>query len=89
MISSDPPWKDGNARFTMVPWKALSDEVWINVHDFAKGDLPGNILKLLELNTLELDNFNPIHPGQFHPPPTSIFCENSKSIWARKLKFSD
>ena len=23
-----PPFKDGNARFTLVPFKALSDEIW-------------------------------------------------------------
>ena len=29
VISSDPPCKDGNARFTTVLLKALSDQVWI------------------------------------------------------------
>ena len=28
IISGDPPCKDGNARFTTVPLKALSDQVW-------------------------------------------------------------
>ena len=27
VIASDPPCKDGNVRFTTVPWKALSDQV--------------------------------------------------------------
>ena len=27
VISSDPPCKDGNARFTTVPLKALSDQI--------------------------------------------------------------
>ena len=26
VISSDPLYKDGNARFTLVPFKALSDQ---------------------------------------------------------------
>ena len=26
VISSDPPWKDGNARFTTVPLKPKSDQ---------------------------------------------------------------
>ena len=26
VISSDPPCKDGNARFTLVPWRPLSDQ---------------------------------------------------------------
>ena len=30
VISSDPPWKDGNARFTTVPLKPKSDQ---NVED--------------------------------------------------------
>ena len=29
VISSDPPSRDDNARFTTVPLKALSDQVWI------------------------------------------------------------
>ena len=29
VISSDPPCKDGNARFTTGPLKALPDQVWI------------------------------------------------------------
>ena len=29
VISSDPPCKDGITRFTTVPLKALSDQVWI------------------------------------------------------------
>ena len=29
IISSDPSCKDGNARFTIVALKALSDKVWI------------------------------------------------------------
>ena len=29
VISSDPPCKDGNTWFTMVPLKDLSDQVWI------------------------------------------------------------
>ena len=29
LISSDPPCKDGNARFTTVPFKDLSDQAWI------------------------------------------------------------
>ena len=29
LISSNPPWKDVNARFTMVPLRSLSDQVWI------------------------------------------------------------
>ena len=29
VISSDPPCKDGNAWFTTVLLKALSDQVWI------------------------------------------------------------
>ena len=29
VISSDPSCTDGNARFTTVPFKALSDQVWI------------------------------------------------------------
>ena len=28
LISSDPPCKDDNARFTTVPLKALSDQVY-------------------------------------------------------------
>ena len=28
VISSDPPWKDGNARFTTVHLKAYSDQLW-------------------------------------------------------------
>ena len=28
LISSDPPCKNGNARFTTVPFKNLSDQVW-------------------------------------------------------------
>ena len=28
IISSDPPCKDGNAWFTKVPFKDLSDQVW-------------------------------------------------------------
>jgi len=28
LISSDPPCKNGNTRFTTVPLKALSDQVW-------------------------------------------------------------
>ena len=29
VVLSDPPCKDGNAWFTTVPLKALSDQVWI------------------------------------------------------------
>jgi len=28
VISSDPPSQDANARFTTIPLKALSDQVW-------------------------------------------------------------
>ena len=28
-ILSDPPWKNGNFRFTVVPLKAVPDQVWI------------------------------------------------------------
>ena len=28
-VSSGPPCEDGNARFTVVPFKASSDQVWI------------------------------------------------------------
>ena len=27
VISTDPPCKDTNVQFTMVPWKPLSDEI--------------------------------------------------------------
>ena len=32
VISSNPPCKDGNARFTTVPLKALCDQVWVRYH---------------------------------------------------------
>ena len=35
VVSSYPPWKDGNARFTAVPLKALSDQVWIRYRCFS------------------------------------------------------
>jgi len=34
VISSDPPCKDGNARFTRVLFKALSDQLWIRTPCF-------------------------------------------------------
>ena len=34
LISGDPLCKDGNARFTTVPSKALSDQVWIRYQCF-------------------------------------------------------
>ena len=34
VILSDPPCKDANARFTTVPLKALSDQVWIRYSCF-------------------------------------------------------
>ena len=36
IISSCPPYKDGNARFTTIPFKALSVQEWIriNVYNF-------------------------------------------------------
>ena len=35
VISSDPPCKDGNARFTTVPLKALSDQMGIRTSCFS------------------------------------------------------
>ena len=34
VISSNPPRKDGNARFTAAPLKASSYYAWINIHVF-------------------------------------------------------
>ena len=33
-ILSDPPCKDGNARFTTMPWKTFSDQVLTNINVF-------------------------------------------------------
>ena len=32
LIARDPKCKDGDARFTTVPFKALSDESELNIH---------------------------------------------------------
>ena len=34
VMSCNPPCNDGNARFTTVPWKALSIQVWIRYQCF-------------------------------------------------------
>ena len=34
VMSCNLPCNDGNARFTTVPWKALSIQVWIRYHCF-------------------------------------------------------
>ena len=34
IILSDPPCKDGNTRFTTVPWKALPSHVGLDIHVF-------------------------------------------------------
>ena len=34
VISCDPPCKSGNSRFTTVPLKSLSDQVWIRSECF-------------------------------------------------------